>query len=68
VAIIGTHVLFYAKEADAIREMLRDVFNFPSVDTGGGWLMCRLPPAELGVHPAEGPTHTSGTRHQLSFM
>ena len=27
-----------------------------------------LPPAELGVHPAEGPTYESGTRHQLTFM
>jgi hypothetical protein len=27
-----------------------------------------LPPAELGVHPAEGPTYESGVRHQLSFM
>ena len=27
-----------------------------------------LPPGELGVHPAEGPTHESGVRHQLTFM
>jgi hypothetical protein len=26
------------------------------------------PPAELGIHPGEGPTFESGVRHQLSFM
>jgi hypothetical protein len=38
------------------------------VDAGEGWLIFALPPAELGVHPAEGPTYESGVRHQLSFM
>jgi hypothetical protein len=31
-------------------------------------LIFALPPAELGVHPAEGPTYESGVRHQLTFM
>jgi hypothetical protein len=31
-------------------------------------LIFALPPAELGVHPAEGPTHQSGVRHQVTFM
>jgi hypothetical protein len=31
-------------------------------------LIFALPPAELGVHPAAGPTWESGVRHQLSFM
>lgn len=38
------------------------------VDAGGGWLIFRTPPAELGVHPAEGPTFDAGTRHLISFM
>jgi predicted enzyme related to lactoylglutathione lyase len=25
----------------------------PDVDAGGGWLIFRLPPAEVAVHPAE---------------
>ena len=36
--------------------------------TGGGWLIFALPPAELGIHPAEGPTFESGVRHQLTLM
>jgi len=67
-AIIGAHMLLYSSEAVALREMLRDGFNFRSVDAGGGWLIFGLPPAELGVHPAEGPAYDSGMRHQISFM
>ena len=67
-AITGTHMLLYTPEAEAVRAMLRDVFGFNSVDAGGGWLIFALPPAELGVHPGEGPTYESGVRHQITFM
>lgn len=55
-------------EPDALRAMLRDVFGFESVDAGHGWLIFALPPSELGVHPSDGPTYSSGVRHQVSFM
>ena len=67
-AITGTHMLFYTSEAEQLRATLRDTFGFKHVDAGGGWLIFRLPPSEIGVHPAEGPTWESGTRHQISFM
>ena len=67
-AIIGAHALFYTPEPEALRAMLRDAFGFEYVDAGDGWLIFALPPAELGVHPAEGPTFKSGVRHQLTFM
>ena len=67
-ALNGTHMLFYTSEAEKLRAMLRDVFGFKWVDAHGGWLIFRLPPAEIGVHPAEGPTFDSGVRHQISFM
>jgi hypothetical protein len=67
-AVIGTHMLLYTSEPDALRAVLRDVFGFTHVDAGEGWLIFRLPPAELGVHPAEGPTFESGMRHQITFM
>ncbi len=67
-AIIGAHALLYTPEPEALRAVLRDVFGFAHVDAGDGWLIFRLPPAELGVHPAEGPTWESGVRHQLTFM
>ena len=67
-AIIGAHILLYTPEPEALRAVFRDVFNLPHVDAGEGWLIFRLPPAELGVHPAEGPTYESGVRHQFSLM
>jgi hypothetical protein len=67
-AITGAHALLYTPEPEKLRAMLRDVFGFSHVDAGGGWLIFALPPAELGVHPAEGPTYESGVRHQLTFM
>jgi predicted enzyme related to lactoylglutathione lyase len=67
-AIIGTHALLYSSEPEKLRAMLRDVFGWKHVDAGGGWLIFALPPAELGVHPSEGPTYATGTRHQISFM
>jgi len=67
-AIIGAHMLLYSSEADALRAALRDAFGFKFVDAHDGWLIFALPPAELGVHPAVGPTYDSGVRHQVSFM
>jgi catechol 2,3-dioxygenase-like lactoylglutathione lyase family enzyme len=66
--IVGAHILLYTPEPDALRATLRDAFGWKHVDAGEGWLIFALPPAELGVHPAEGPTYESGVRHQLSFM
>jgi hypothetical protein len=68
VAIIGTHLLLYTSEPDALRATLRDVFGWPHVSAGDGWLIFALPPAELGVHPAEGPAFEKGTRHQITLM
>jgi hypothetical protein len=30
------------------------VLGFPGVDVGGGWLIFKLPPAEIAVHPTDG--------------
>ena len=37
--------------------------SYPNVDAGGGWLIFKLPPAEVAVHPAEG----AGS-HELYLM
>lgn len=67
-AISGVHALLYTSEPEALRAVFRDVFGWKHVDAGDGWLIFALPPAELGVHPAEGPTYEGGMRHQLSLM
>ena len=67
-AIIGAHMLLYSSEPNAVRGLLGNALGLKSVDAGGGWLIFELPPAELGVHPAEGPSFDRGIRHQVSFM
>ena len=61
--ITGAHAILYSTDAEADRAFLRDVLDLPFVDAGHGWLIFALPPAELGVHPAEGPNYDSGVRH-----
>ena len=61
-AITGTHALLYTSEPEQLRAVLRDVFGWDHVDAHDGWLIFALPPAELGVHPAEKQSH------ELSLM
>jgi hypothetical protein len=68
VPITGVHALLYTTEPEELRNVFRDVFGFKHVDIGDGWLIFGLPPAELGIHPAEGPSYESGVRHQLTLM
>lgn len=56
-AIIGTHTVLYTSRPEELRAVLRDVFSWQHVDAHDGWLIFRLPPAELGVHPADAPGH-----------
>jgi hypothetical protein len=67
-AIIGAHALLYTSEPERVRGVLRDVFGWEHVDDGQGWLIFALPPAEVGVHPAEGPSYESGVRQELTLM
>jgi predicted enzyme related to lactoylglutathione lyase len=51
------HTLIFAEDPDAARAFFSDVLRFPAADTGGGWLIFKTGPSELGVHPA-GPGGT----------
>ena len=53
--IYGSHLVVFSSDPDADRAFLADVLGFEHVDAGGGWLIVGLPPAEVAVHPAEGP-------------
>lgn len=55
--INGAHVVIYSRDAEADRAFFRDVLGYPHVDAGGGWLIFKLPPAEVAVHPAEAASH-----------
>src|SRR5215467_11793370 len=53
--INGAHVILYTTDAEADRAFIRDVLGFAGVDAGNGWLIFKLPPAEIAVHPTDGP-------------
>lgn len=61
--ISGAHVMIFTRDEAADRAFLRDVLEIPCIDSGGGWLIYKLPPTELGVHGGE-----SNDVHQLYFM
>ena len=61
--INGAHVILYSRDAEADRAFIRDVLGFASVDAGDGWLIFKLPPAEVAVHPTDGET-----AHELYLM
>jgi catechol 2,3-dioxygenase-like lactoylglutathione lyase family enzyme len=50
----SAHVVLYSRDPEADRVFLRDVLGFRGVDAGEGWLIFKLPPAEVAVHPTEG--------------
>ena len=61
--INGSHVILFSNDPEGDRAFFADVLEQPHVDAGGGWLIFKLPPAELAVHPSDGPT-----AHELYFM
>jgi catechol 2,3-dioxygenase-like lactoylglutathione lyase family enzyme len=61
--INGAHVIVSSRDPDADRAFLRDALGFTGVDAGGGWLIFKLPPAEVAVHPADGET-----KHEFYLM
>ena len=59
--ITAAHLLLFSQDAEADRTFLQDVLGWPSVSAGGPgdtWLIFRLPPAEVAVHPTDGPPST----------
>ena len=61
--ISGAHVLTYSRDADADRAFFKNVLGLDSVDSGGGWLIFALPPAEVAIHPTEDADH-----HELYLL
>lgn len=61
--ISGAHVILYSHDAEADRAFLVDLLDPPFVDAGDGWLILKLPPAEVAVHPTE-----TAPLHELYLM
>src|SRR4051794_15967324 len=51
--INGAHVIIYSKNAEADKAFIRDVLKFSYVDAHQGWLIFKLPPAEVAIHPSD---------------
>ena len=52
--IKGVHTMFYSSQPEELRAFIRDKLGFDSyTDVGDGWLICNLPEADMGCHPAE---------------
>jgi catechol 2,3-dioxygenase-like lactoylglutathione lyase family enzyme len=70
--ITALHTLVYADDPDAARAFFRDVLGFPATDTGGGWLIFKTGPSELGVHPSsweyQGHSGSTEQRFDVSLM
>ncbi len=51
--INGGHVILYSKNAEADKAFIKDVLRFKYVDVHQGWLIFKLPPSEIAVHPSD---------------
>jgi predicted enzyme related to lactoylglutathione lyase len=62
--ITGSHVILFSHDPDADRAFFAEVLGLPNVDAGGGWLIFKTGPSELGVHPTAG----GEPHHAISLM
>ena len=65
--IKGLHAMFYCSKADELRAFFRDKLGFPATDVGRGWLICEVPEADLGCHPAEDDAERANGQRSISF-
>ena len=62
--IRGAHMIIYSKDPAADRAFFRDVLAWPHVDAHDDWLIFKMPPAELAIHPVM----EDGERHEIYLM
>jgi len=63
--INGMHALIYSTDPEADRAFLRDSLGWSFVEDNPGWLIFRLPPGEVAVHPLDPGDQP---RHELFLM
>jgi len=51
--INGGHIIVYSTDAKADTAFLKNVLKFQYVDVHNGWLIFKLPPSEVAVHPSD---------------
>lgn len=60
---VGSHMVIFSEDPDADRALFRKLFPENPVDAGKGWMIYKLPPAEIAVHPPFGDA-----KHELHMM
>jgi predicted enzyme related to lactoylglutathione lyase len=65
--IRGVHTMFYSSEPEALRAFLRDKIGLAGFDVGGGWLIFKLPEADMGCHPADPAEGAPSGTADISF-
>jgi hypothetical protein len=70
--LTAVHTLIYGEDPAAARAFFRDVLRLPATDTGGGWLIFKTGPSELGMHPSHweygGQSGGTDQRFDVSLM
>ena len=61
--INGAHIIVYSKDAEADKAFIKNVLKFKYVDVHDGWLIFKLPPSEVVVHPSD-----ENDRHEFWLM
>jgi hypothetical protein len=61
--INGAHIVIYSKNAVADKAFIKNVLKFTYVDAHEGWLIFKLPPAEVAVHPSD-----ENDKHEFYLM
>jgi len=51
--INGAHIIIDSKDAEADKSFIKDILKFQYVDVNNGWLIFKLPPSEVAVHPSD---------------
>ena len=65
--IKGVHTMFYTSQPKKLREFLRDKLGFNATDIGGGWLIFKIPEADMGCHPSNEKHGAPSGTHDISF-
>ncbi len=61
--INGAHVIVYSKDAEADKAFIKNVLKFKYVHVHKGWLIFKLPPSEVAIHPSD-----ENDRHEFYLM
>ena len=59
----GSDMVIFSNDPDADRVLMQKLMGLKAMDAGHGWTIYAMPPAEIAVHPIDGPV-----RHELHMM